>query len=283
MPIPIPIPTISSLSVCSKGHQSCKSAHSFGPAVRDHYLIHYIVNGKGEFHCSGKTFSLSAGDGFLITPYTSTYYCADVADPWDYYWIGFTGTDAPELLRSCGLSRDNPVFHYSIEPPLESYIKPILGVSGKSKSLDLAMLGNLYLFLSGLMANKEAAGSTDYTSSDYELHIKRAVQFINENYYRDFTVEQLADFTGVNRSHLYRIFKATMGMSVQQYILEFRLAKARNLVCNTNLPFNEIAASCGFSDQSHFSRTFKTYYGESPMNYKKKQDKKGSSNENTCN
>ncbi len=280
MPIPIQPPNISSLSVCSRGHEICKSAHSFGPAVRDHYLIHYIVSGKGEFHCESKAFSLSAGDGFLITPYTSTYYCADIADPWDYYWIGFTGTDASELMRSCGLSRDNPVFHYSIEPPLESYIKPILGVSDKSKAFELSLLGHLYMFLSGIMANKELSGSSDYASSDYEMHIKRAIQFINENYYREFTVEQLADFTGVNRSHLYRIFKSTMGLSVQQYILEFRLEKARNLVCNTALPFNEVAASCGFSDQSHFSRTFKAYYGESPMNYKKK---KGSQNENTCN
>ena len=57
-----------SLSVCNVGHQKCDPNHHWGPGVKDHYLIHHIVTGKGYYHCNGKLYTLKAGDSFLIYP-----------------------------------------------------------------------------------------------------------------------------------------------------------------------------------------------------------------------
>ena len=66
-----------SLSVCNVGHQKCDPNHHWGPGVKDHYLIHHIVTGKGYYHCNGKLYTLKTGDSFLIYPNHEVWYYAD--------------------------------------------------------------------------------------------------------------------------------------------------------------------------------------------------------------
>ena len=88
-----------SLSVYNVGFQKCNSLYQWGPGVRDHYLIHYIISGKGTYHVNGESISLSAGDSFLVYPNTEVTYCADNDTPWEYAWVGFTGIDDPSGNR----------------------------------------------------------------------------------------------------------------------------------------------------------------------------------------
>ena len=93
------------LRVWHLGEEACRPGHSFGPAVRNHYLIHYILRGRGVFRTGGKAYTLGAGQAFLIVPGAVTEYTADAADPWQYAWVGFHGTSAPEWLAMAGATR----------------------------------------------------------------------------------------------------------------------------------------------------------------------------------
>ena len=93
------------------GYSTTAPLHSFGPAVRPHYLIHFILNGKGIFQKGDKTYHLETGQGFFIEPDELTFYQADAKEPWEYLWVGFNGTMVPELLKQIGLSSSQPVFH----------------------------------------------------------------------------------------------------------------------------------------------------------------------------
>ena len=87
------------LSVYFCGQEDCGPNHSFGPAMRPHYLLHVIFHGKGIYQCSGHTYHLKAGDAFLIRPMDSIYYRADTSDPWSYAWAGFDGSACKEILK----------------------------------------------------------------------------------------------------------------------------------------------------------------------------------------
>ena len=82
------------MAVYSCGVQRCAAGHSWGPAIRDHYLIHYIVSGRGVFSVKGNEYNLSVGDGFLVVPSCVASYAADTQDPCEYCWVGFSGSDA---------------------------------------------------------------------------------------------------------------------------------------------------------------------------------------------
>ena len=65
------------LAVYQCGWQQCGPNHSYGPGIWDHYVIHYIIKGKGEFTYGGNTYPIQAGQGFMISPNTTAYYRAD--------------------------------------------------------------------------------------------------------------------------------------------------------------------------------------------------------------
>ena len=94
-----------SLSVYNVGFQNCDPLCQWGPGIRDHYLIHYIISGKGYYKVNNKTYTLVAGDTFLVYPNTEVIYYADENEPWEYAWVGFTGSDASMILKAIAFSR----------------------------------------------------------------------------------------------------------------------------------------------------------------------------------
>ena len=66
------------------GVEACAPGHSFGPAVREYFLLHYVVRGKGIFRRGKREYTLQAGEIFVIRPGEVTYYEADMRDPWEY-------------------------------------------------------------------------------------------------------------------------------------------------------------------------------------------------------
>ena len=79
------------LSIFNCGLQSCERGYTWGPGVRDHYLIHYVVDGKGTYTVNNTVYELRAGDIFLAKPSQLITYSADKEEPWEYYWVGFNG------------------------------------------------------------------------------------------------------------------------------------------------------------------------------------------------
>ena len=91
------------LHVNNFGYSITKPCHKYGPAVRSFYLIHYVLDGKGEFFCNNKSYQLKKGQGFLIEPDYQTVYASDAAEPWTYVWVGFSGKKAKEILNTIGI------------------------------------------------------------------------------------------------------------------------------------------------------------------------------------
>lgn len=250
------------LYVHQAGEEVCESGHSFGPAVRDHFLVHIVLEGKGSFYCGEKRHEIGKGQGFLIFPELATYYAADKSDPWHYCWIGFNGLEADRVVRSCRISREQPVFD------IEEVVKGaecirFIRDSGQPDSNLLYRQARLYEFFS-LIKGRD---SVRYS----EKRIARmTAAYISKNYSYPITVSGISDYMMVDRSHLFRVFKAEYGMSVQEYLQEYRLAKAVELMGGHDMTVTEVMYSCGFQDLPNFSRQFKKKYGEAPSTFGKK-------------
>ena len=64
--LPVPKHKFSDLFLCFCGYEACQPFHSYGPAVRPNYVIHYIISGKGTFTIGNRTYRLTAGQGFFL-------------------------------------------------------------------------------------------------------------------------------------------------------------------------------------------------------------------------
>lgn len=253
------------LVIYQYGSEKCHPGHSFGPAVRDYYLIHYIQSGCGVFRVGKETYSLSAGQGFLITPGIITLYQADLSDPWEYSWVGFQGMKAETYLERAGLSTENPIFCYDNGDLIRQYFGQMLSNKNITRSQENRLLGYLHLLLAELV---EAAQIT-VTPGNQDSYVQHAVEWIAKNYANRLQVNQIANLMGLDRSYLYTLFKKQIGISPQMFLIKFRIEKACELMRNPQLSISNISRSVGYEDPLLFSKIFRRVKGISPREYRK--------------
>ena len=255
------------------GLSRTESMHSFGPALKPHYMIHYILSGKGKFSIGGEVYLLEAGYGFLIMPDELVFYQADEKEPWTYVWVGFSGTQAGEYIENIGLSVRQPVFKSDASEELYRIVKDMMEHNTFGLSNDLRRNGQLSIFLS-IIAERtrpEEKSETDRANT----YVRKAVSFIRSNYCNPIKVTDVADYVCINRSYLYTLFKNSTGMSPQQFLTTFRITKAAELLAVTELPIESIALSCGYHDPLVFTKAFKQMKKMSPTGYRKEMHKGG--------
>ena len=93
-------------------------------------------------------------------------------------------------------------------------------------------------------------------------------EWIRENYYRTFTILELAERFGYQADYLSSLFKKQMGISLTEYTNRLRIEASKTLLVNYNLSIKEAAYSCGFPDEKYFMKVFKKFVGMTPSEYK---------------
>lgn len=258
-------PENTGLSVYNCGLQSCAGGHTWGPGVRNHYLIHLVLSGKGQYLVDGQRFYIQPGDLFLAKPSQLIEYTADKSDPWEYYWVGFNGASAAHLVQQLPFTEELPV-HTAKHPDVVRELLHNIYLSGGQQAYDaVRMVGHLHLFIAYLI--EQAGFSTKRPPDIASQYVINAIQFIQFNYSGDIGVDDIAKAVGVSRSHLYRVFIGTLGQSPIEYLTDFRINEACALLKTTNLSVAEVAYSVGFFDQFYFSRVFKKAKGVPPSQF----------------
>lgn len=254
----------SALTIYYGGYEICTSSYSFGPAIRSHYLLHYILNGKGKYYVNNSCYELKVGDGFLICPGESTYYEADKEEPWEYCWISFGGYDSGTILKKCGLSKENLVFKDNSNGIFKENLLSLIHNYDDKRNNEFALLGQLYLCFSNIydqISSKEKV--------THESYIDKAIDYIYNNYSYDIKISDIAKYVRIDRTYLYKIFIQEYKVSPQQYLISFRLNAAVNLLETTKMNITEIAYSSGFKDTPTFYKHFKRQFNATPVHYRK--------------
>lgn len=254
----------SGLVIYQAGEEACSPGHGFGPAVRDHYLIHCVLTGQGTLYRGERRWKIGKSEGFLILPEEVNYYQADEEEPWHYCWVGFHGREVPGILKKCGISRDNPVFEFHDTVRIQNCIGWIQEHYTRRNEEFLA-LSRLYEFFAMLKGEEEGAGLTVRLA-------QRVREYLEKNYSYGITVQDVANALSVDRSHMFRCFKEEYGISVQEYLLDYRLERAARLIGRSDMNITEIMYSCGFRDLPNFSRQFRKKYGQSPGQMRRRRE-----------
>ena len=254
------------------GMEQCSPSHSYGPAARNHFLFHYIISGTGTLYADDstgttKTYHLKSGEGFLIFPNQITTYIADKELPWEYVWIEFDGLRAKEAMDTAGFSLDRPIFHTKQRDMSQKMEEELVYIATHSDETIFNIIGHLYLFLDYFMRSTVSTvvkGSTKL--QDY--YIKEAITYIEQNFQNDISVVDIANRLGINRSYFGRIFKQTLKQTPQEFLINYRMIKATELLRLTKMSIGDISKAVGYENQLHFSRAFKKIYNISPREWR---------------
>lgn len=217
------------------------------------------TNSKGQ----NVNYQVRSGQGFMIFPGQITTYVADIQVPWEYVWVEFDGLRTTEILNVCGFSKDAPVYMAHSREARKKMADELIYISQNSEQSPFHLMGHFYLF-ADLLAQSVARPQPAATSKMSDYYIKEAINFIEQNFQNDISIEDVAAVCGINRSYLGRIFRTSTGHSPQEFLIHYRMTKAAELLKLTTLSIGDIGSAVGYENALHFSRAFKNVYGVSP-------------------
>ena len=212
------------LTLFQYGWENCAPLHSYGPAKRNHYLFHFIFGGKGYLSSNdsaGQThlYKLEANQGFLICPGQVNTYYADEKTPWEYAWLEFDGVKALEYMEMAGLGWDRPVYYLKKREEGALLKEELMAIVDNPYRSSINQIGHLYLFFDALIRSSVNRKTVVQSGKMRDTYIREAISFIELNYGRAISVEDIADFCNINRSYLNRLFKESTGKTLQNFLM----------------------------------------------------------------
>ena len=256
------------LNLYQFGWEKCDSLHHYGPAIRNHFLFHYVISGKGRLELNYETYTIEAGQGFLLCPQQISSYYADHDDPWTYIWVEFDGLRARECMTLAGLSEAQPIYTPGAKHGRDGVERHFMNLIDAAGQASIRLVGLGMILLDEIIQTSKTKVSSSKDHRLREFYIKEALSFIDGNYQRDISIEEIASASGLNRSYFGRIFKEAMGKSPQQFLINYRMNKAAELLKNSRMSIAAVGSSVGYGNQLHFSRAFKSIFDVSPREYR---------------
>lgn len=255
---------------CYHGKQVCVPGFAWGPGVKGQYKIMFIHSGQGVYQLDGHTFHLQKGQGFIVYDDILCYMEADRTDPWVYSWVAFTGSGIPSLFEHVQISLRSPIFQFAPLFWSDPYLDKLSDEHIDLMMAELLRQSTLNRFLADWIAMLVTTKQYRLETRPQDGYIRKAIEFIRTNYNQKITIAEIANMIGIDRVYLSVLFKESLQVSPQQYLLNLRMEKAGELLSNSQITVGEVANSVGYSDPLLFSKMFKRVKGLSPSHFRSK-------------
>ena len=250
-----------SLCCCHRYNPS----ESFGPVLPNRYVLNIVEAGRGVLENGNRRFNIAAGQAFVLFPGKSVSWKADSIEPWNYIGVELAGADAEKFIEHLGITPQLPVIDFaSPHKAMESAYELLVECEKKYQN-HFSISGCFYNLLEcldeSLVARKLPAKN---------FYMTRAVEYIKENYNKNLSVEHIANMLGIERSYLSRLFKTYKNKSTQNYIIDYRIRRAKKMFEEEDLNVSQVCSAVGYTNIYCFSRIFKSRVGMSPKEYRER-------------
>lgn len=225
-------------------------------------LLSYTYSGSGTLIYDGKTYTLNTGTGFVIDCRAPHEY-RTASDHWEHVDIHLWGIQAEALYR-CAQEIGLTVFSYS-PSNMTRLIEDLLDAYTNHMELRRLYVGNaLSALLCSVYRKAEKEGSSSIPPT-----YRRIVRYMEGNYMRALSLDDLAERFHVSKYHLSREFKKCTGYAPGEYLIMLRIQHASILLAQSDLSIEAIAAQAGFSNMSNFIGQIKKRTGMTPSEFRK--------------
>ncbi len=264
-------PSFKGFNVVEFGEETTNRSPQVGVLTyRNNYILHFVLDGNGIFCRDGKTYQLSKGKAFVITPHNLIRYASVPSENWTYCWIAFSGTDCEKLFRQCGFNDETAVFDFTEEDiaPLSRFLDLIRNdppVNASSFAMEVYAMSYNVLSKCAFKLCRNEAKSEKLSSSI----IDTAIAYIQENYDKPINVSTLCTALNVSRSYFSTLFESVLRQTPYRYLQNIRVQRASELLVNDkHLHIGEIAEAVGFASVAQFCKVFKKFTGRSPSQFR---------------
>lgn len=116
---------------------------------------------------------------------------------------------------------------------------------------------------------EERAESLEFARGFTAQAYKRVLDHVAAHFAQPIAIEDLARVAGLSTAHFSRLFKETLGDTPYQFVMDYRVEQAKRMLADRERPLIDVALSCGFSDQPHFTGIFKRLTGKTPKEWRR--------------
>ncbi len=236
------------------------------PRGRRDFQILYIASGKAHFYFdkSDKDTVVTAGHIVIYRPKEPQRYVYYGTEQTEVYWVHFTGGNVTNILRFYGITDDMRVISTGASFEYTRIFKQMIQELQRCQTHYPDLLTLLLLQLL-IQIGRDHHKKDAYLETEMEL----AIQFFNDNYNTDISIEEYAASRGMSVSWFIRNFKQYAHTTPMQYLVERRMTNAQMLLETTNYNVSEIGNLVGYDNPLYFSRIFRRQKGMSPTEYRK--------------
>ncbi|WP_316837225.1 AraC family transcriptional regulator [Pedobacter nutrimenti] len=237
--------------------------------VLQEYQIIYITNGQGIFESeSVKQIEVRAGTIILLFPNERHRYKPDSNTGWNEYWVGIKGDIVDNLCHSGYLNPEHPCLYIGFNESIFNIYNSIIEKTKEEKPGYQPLISGAVLHLIGSChaAMKQSAAE----NKEEETIINQSRLLFRSNISNSYSPQQAAQDLNVGYSWFRKLFKNYTGLSPGQYYLQLKIEKAKEMLCNSNIPIKEISIDLNFDSSFYFSKIFKEKTGLKPTEYRKR-------------
>lgn len=265
--------------VCLGEHEKYISAH-----WHNEFEIVFILSGEFTLNINSNTFTCCKDDILLINK--EELHSFNIDDNGECFWKTLV-FDLSQLnstiFDSCSVNFIAPIINKEFKFPsiisansnsnieIRAILESIINCyNSKSYGFELEIKSLMFHFFSYLFKNELVNKIDKHSCNEAKVDkIKTVLSYIEKNYNKEISIDELADMCHYNKYHFMRFFKKHTGKTCTQFIKDYRLDKAVKLLSSTDLAITQIALDVGFSNISYFIRSFKEKNMITPNEFKK--------------
>jgi AraC-like DNA-binding protein len=227
----------------------------------------YTISGRGVIDLKDGRHDLLPGSLMIVSiPGPHVYYLPEDSDHWEFVFLTMIGREAIRITRMIERNIGNIISTVTASETtalLYEILDKLFSGEIHDPFINSCYTYRLCMTLLKEVGNQESTGEIPL--------FEKLKNFLKDNIKRDISVEEMAEFMGLSRSHFTRIFSAEMGTSPRMYLEDLRLKTAIGLLYDEHISVKETAIRCGIYDVNYFCRLFRKRYGISPGKYKERE------------
>ncbi|CUH93416.1 AraC family transcriptional regulator [Herbinix luporum] len=256
----------------------------------DYTELAYILSGKGKYLVDGIEYDVEAGDLVICNPgIMHTHIVTNTKEPTIEFIAGFTDYHFKNMTQNSLEIKDGTCILKTTAEIKQKIMMHCYAMIAEKESCNVGkyfmikthLMQMLLLVMREIVDNEDYEQSTcNFDSYNKNHAVKKIINYLNENYNKKISLEQLAHNMYLSPVYISKIFKEETGESPINYLIKIRLEKAKDILLkDVNSSIKNIANQVGYEDAYHFSKLFKKYYGISPLHYRKKELEMRASNQ----
>lgn len=238
------------------------------PKGRNDFYLQYCIEGAIAVTVEGRTSTVSAGQVFIIPPYTP-YNCKNLTEEVSYYWIHFTGSDAASLLERFHLQCNKVHTAGTGERIVRLFRALFREYLWRDRCFDDSAPACMITVLTEISRMRDSLAKENEVSVET---LFRSLSYFHNRIQKPVTVAELAEIEHFSPSRYRTVFRKCMGMSPLEYMTHMRMRRACELLTTEDLSVAEVAEACGYQDPLYFSRVFRAHFNVAPSKYRASED-----------